>query len=197
MTALLAAVALLQVQVRDEPKDWKLITTEHFNVYYPSDELLPRAREFAGWFEQARGELQQTMGGDPARVHVFLYRSFHDLQQSSFLASPRTRPLAQQLKVPSFRDSPARTREGTECRLTGKSRALALAEPLRNRIFIHCQASDRWNYWFLKHELAHQFQFEHLFAFRLPSWLIALKDPIIPQWWWEGGADYWAGIFDS
>ena len=45
----------IEVQVRDEPKDWKLITTEHFNLYYPSDELLPRAREFAGWFEQARG----------------------------------------------------------------------------------------------------------------------------------------------
>ncbi|HUR39081.1 MAG TPA: hypothetical protein VM222_06285 [Planctomycetota bacterium] len=197
MTALLAAVALLQVQVRDEPKDWKLITTEHFNLYYPTDELLPRAREFAGWFEQARTELVGTMGVQPPRVNVFLYRSFHDLQQSSFLAQGKTQPLAQRLRVPAFRDAPARNKDCPECRVNSKSRALALAEPLRNRIFIHCQASDRWNYWFIKHELAHQFQFEHLFTFRLPSWLIALKDPIIPQWWWEGGADYWAGIFDS
>ena len=137
------------------------------------------------------------MGTPPERVHVFLYRSFHDLQQSSFLASPKTQPLAQRLKVPAFRDSPAPARECPQCRLNPHSRALALSEPLRNRIFIHCQSSDRWNYWFIKHELAHQFQFEHLFAFRLPSWLIALKDPITPQWWWEGGADYWAGIFDS
>src|ERR1043165_1645572 len=139
MTMFLAAVALLQVQVRDEPKDWKLIATENFNIYYPSDELLPRAREFAAWFERARKEHVQTMGVQPQRIHVFLYRSYHDLQQSSFLASERQ-------------------------------------APLRNRIFIHCQASDRWNYWFLKHELAHQFQFEHLYAFRIPSWLITLKD---------------------
>lgn len=196
MSALLAAAVLLQVQVRDEPKDWKLITTEHFNVYYPSDELLPRAREFAGWFEQARTELTQTMGPGPDRVHVFLYRSYHDLRQSSFLGTPKIQPLAQRLQVPVFRDSPATSRDCSECRLNSKSRALALAEPLRNRIFIHCQASDRWNYWFLKHELAHQFQFQHLYAFRLPSWLITLKNPVVPQWWWEGGADYWAGIFD-
>ena len=199
MSALLAAVALHQVQVRDEPKDWKLITTEHFNVYYPSEELLPRAKEFAAWFERARAELTQTMGTEPERVHVFLYRSYHDLQQSSFLATPKIQPLAQRLRIPSFRDSPApaQARDCPQCRVNSKSRALALSEPLRNRIFIHCQASDRWNYWFIKHELAHQFQFAHLFSFRLPSWMIALKDPITPQWWWEGGADYWAGIFDS
>jgi Tol biopolymer transport system component len=197
MNALLAAVALLQVQVRDEPKDWKLIATEHFNIYYPSEELLPRAREFAGWFERARAELKQTMGVEPERVHVFLYRSFHDLEQSSFLATSGGLPLSQRLKIPSYQDSPARPRPRPQCRLNSKSRALALSEPLRNRIFIHCQASDLWNYWFIKHELAHQVQFENLFAFRLPSWLIALKDPITPEWWWEGGADYWAGVFES
>jgi hypothetical protein len=199
MNALLAAAALLQIQVRDEPKDWKLLTTQHFNVYYPMEELRPRAEEFAGWFEKAHAELVQTMGTPPSeRVHVFLYRSYHDLQQSSFLASPDVRPLGMRVKESSsLRDSPGKARECPQCRLNAKSRALALSEPLRNRIFIHCQASDKWNYWFIKHELAHQFQFEHLYAFRLPSWLIALKDPIIPEWWWEGGADYWAGVFDS
>lgn len=196
MIPLLAAAALMQVQVRDEPKDWKLIATDHFNIYYPSDELLPRARDFAGWFERARQELIGTMGIDPPRVHVFLYRSYHDLQQSSFLARGTAAPLGQQIRSPALRES-VTAHEPRACRLDSKSRALALAEPLRNRIFIHCQASDRWNYWFLKHELAHQIQFQHLFAFRLPSWLIALKDPVVPAWWWEGGADFWAGIFDS
>src|SRR5262245_1151647 len=196
MLQLLAAAALLQVQVRDEPKDWKLIATEHFNLYYPSEELLPRARDFAGWFERARQELIGTMGVEPPRIHVFLYRSFHDLQQSSFLAQGAGTPLAQRIRSPALREAAA-SHHHLACRPDPKSRALALAEPLRNRIFIHCQASDRWNYWFLKHELAHQIQFQHLFAFRLPSWLIALKDPIVPQWWWEGGADYWAGAFDS
>jgi Tol biopolymer transport system component len=196
MTALLAAAALLQIQVRDEPKDWKLLTTDHFNLYYPTEELLPRAREFAGWFERARSELKETMGVEPERVHVFLYRSFHDLEQSSFLATSDGLPLGQRVKAPT-QDAHARPRPPPQCRLNAKSRALALSEPLRNRIFIHCQASDLWNYWFIKHELAHQVQFEHLYAFRLPSWLIALKDPIIPEWWWEGGADYWAGVFES
>ncbi|HLY10124.1 MAG TPA: hypothetical protein VKW04_12525 [Planctomycetota bacterium] len=198
MNALLAAVALLQVQVRDEPKDWKLITTEHFGLYYPSDELLPRAKEFAGWFERARAELVQTMGVEPERVYVFLYRSFFDLEQSSFLATSSGLPLSQRVKAPpAIREATAQSRARPQCRLNSKSRALALSEPLRNRIFIHCQASDMWNYWFIKHELAHQFQFEHLYPFRLPSWMIAIKDPIIPEWWWEGGADYWAGIFES
>lgn len=196
MTVLLAAVALLQVQVRDEPKDWRLLATEHFNLYYPTDEMLPRARDFAGWFERAWSEHVAAMGVHPERVHVFLYRSWHDLQQSSFLAAGRSsQPLAARVRSPELRE--AASAAPAACRLDSKSRALAMAEPLRNRIFIHCQASDRWNYWFLKHELAHQFQFEHLYAFRLPSWLITLKDPVVPQWWWEGGADYWAGIFDS
>jgi hypothetical protein len=202
MIGLLAAATLLQVQVRDEPKDWKLLATEHFNIYYPSDELLPRARDFAGWFERSRKELVGTMGVEPGRVHVFLYRSFHDLEQSSFLATPGpTTPLALRVRSPAFREAEAshdhRADNHRACRPESKSRALALSEPLRNRIFIHCQASDRWNYWFIKHELAHQFQFERLFSFRLPSWMIALKDPIVPEWWWEGGADFWAGIFDS
>src|SRR5262245_22926455 len=103
MTALLAAL-LLQVQVRDEPKDWKLIQTANFSVYYPSDELLPRAREFAGWFERARGELVGTMGVEPPHVYVFLYRSFHDLQKSSYLGSPKTKPLADRIRAPALQE---------------------------------------------------------------------------------------------
>src|SRR5579863_8248372 len=86
---LLFAAALAQVQVRDEPKDWKLLTTSHFNVYYPSDELLPRAREFAGWFEESYVDLVQKTGAQPRRVHVFLYRSFHDLLEASYFGSPK------------------------------------------------------------------------------------------------------------
>jgi hypothetical protein len=205
MITLLAAV-LMQIQVRDEPKDWKLIETPHFRVYYPLDELLPRAKEFAAWFEKARSELVQTMGSEPQTVNVFLYRSYLDLAQSSFLISQSSLPLEQKIRQPILKEKP-RTPPGLQstldrkdcpvCRLNARSRALALAEPERNRIFIHCQGSDRWNYWFIKHELAHQFQFELLYPLRVPSWLLALKNPIIPEWWWEGGADYWAGIFDS
>jgi hypothetical protein len=183
--------------VRDEPKDWKLISDRALQHLLPSDELLPRAKEFAAWFERARTEHVQTMGVQPPRIHVFLYRSYHDLQQSSFLGRRAPGAPAPAHPLADAPRAPPPERQCLECRPIPSRRALALAEPLRNRIFIHCQASDRWNYWFLKHELAHQFQFEHLFAFRLPSWLITLKDPIVPQWWWEGGADYWAGIFDS
>src|SRR5579862_3447802 len=138
------------------------------------------------------------MGVEPERVYVFLYRSFFDLEQSSFLATSSGLPLSQRVKAPpAIREATAQSRRLPQCRLNSKSRALALSEPLRNRIFIHCQASDLWNYWFIKHELAHQVQFQPLYPFRLPSWMIALKDPIIPEWWWEGGADYWAGVFES
>ena len=197
MNALLAAAALLQVQVRDEPKDWKLLETANFNVYYPSAELLARAREFGGWFEKARAELVEQTGQEPRRVNVFLYRSFHDLLQSSFLGSPRAEPVSQRMRRPALPDRSPPREECVRCRPNPRSRALALAEPLRDRIFIHCQASDRWNYWFVKHELAHHVQFEHLFPWRMPGWLIALKDPLTPFWFWEGGADYLAGIFDS
>ncbi len=195
MLAFLAGTLLLQAQVRDEPKDWRLLTTTNFNVYYPADELLTRAREFAGWFERAREELKGSMGVEPRRVNVFLYRSFHDLQQSSFLGD--VRPLQARLRDARGPAEQPERRDCKLCRPNARARALALAEPLRDRIFIHCQASDRWNYWFIKHELAHHCQFELLFPMRMPSWLIALRAPLTPSWWWEGGADYWAGAFDS
>lgn len=191
MTAFLALLPLLQIQVRDEPKDWRRLATEHFDVYYPSDDLLPRARQFAGWFEDGRARLLRQTGIEPPRVHVFLYRSYHDLLQASFLG--RSEPLRHQIRGARVLDrAPERP---LFCRPNARSRALALAEPLRNRIFIHCQASDRWNAWFARHELAHQVQFEHLFPWRLPGWLVAAKEPLIPFWYWEGGADYLAGLF--
>jgi Tol biopolymer transport system component len=200
------AILLLQIQVRDEPKDWKLIETPHFRIYYPTEELLPRAREFAGWFEKARSEHLQTMGVEPPIVNVFLYRSYLDLAQASFFGSPKAQPLTEKIRGPALGGAQRNLRtlmtqlehqDSHVCRPSAQSRALAIAEPLRDRIFIHCQGSDRWNYWFIKHELAHQVQFQALYSFRVPSWMLALKGPIIPEWWWEGGADYWAGIFDS
>jgi hypothetical protein len=206
MTAILAATLFLQVQVRDEPKNWMLITTEHFDIYYPSEELLPRAREFAGWFEESRADLVRKTGGEPRRVHVFLYRSFHDLLQASYFGEPKTQPPAARLGAfPSGellrRHGPRALSGGglggVPCRPNSKSRALAISEPEQDRIFIHCQASDRWNKWFAHHELVHHFQFAHLFPFQVPSWMIALRNPLTPTWWFEGGADYFAKIFDS
>ncbi len=194
MHPLAATLLALQVQVRDEPKDWKLIETANFNVYYPADELQPRAREFAAWFEKARAELADQTGVEPRRVHVYLYRSYLDLIRSSFLGSPRVQPLTRRIREPALEQGRAKC---DACRPNPRARALALAEPLRDRVFIHCQASDRWNWWFVKHELAHHVQFEHLYSFRMPSWVIALKDPLTPSWFWEGGADWLAGIFDS
>ena len=40
-----------------------------------------------------------------------LYRSYHDLQQSSFLALGKTQPLAQRLRVPAFKDSLANAKK--------------------------------------------------------------------------------------
>lgn len=205
LPALLAA-ALAQVQVRDEPKDWKLITTAHFNVYYPSEDLLPRAREFAGWFEESYVDLVQKTGGEARRVHVFLYRSFYDLLQASYFGQAKQDFPATGLQGmpmgPSLLGSPAASprnehSEGFHCRLRPRSRALAISEPLRDRIFIHCQASDRWNRWFAHHELAHHFQFSTLYPYQLPSWMIALRDPLTPEWWFEGNADFLAEVFDS
>ena len=189
---LLLAATLCQVQVREEVKDWRLLKSEHFDLYYPSDEMEPRARDFAAMFEDGRDRDAKSCGvALTRRINVFLYRSFHDLSQSSFLGQGRampdlSRPVIDQ-KKPKL---PC-------CRLAALNRAFALAEPLRDRIFIHCQASDRWNQWFIRHELVHQHQFQEIFPWRLPSFLIALKDPLIPQWFWEGFADYGAGIFDS
>ncbi len=191
MNAVLALLVLPQVQVREEARDWKVVASEHFDVYYPADELLSRARQFAGWFEEARVDLAKKTGVEPNRVHVFLYRSYHDLQQASFLAT--TKPLSTRVRGPAL---PEKRREPECCRPNPRSRALALAEPTRDRILIHCQPSDRWNYWFARHELAHHVQFAHLFPTRMPSWVIALRDPLTPWWFWEGGADYLADLFE-
>ena len=187
---LLAAALALQVQVRDDVKDWKLLKSDHFDLYYPSDDLEPRAREFLGFFEDARARIASTCGATlERRINVFLYRSYHDLSQSAFLARSRVMP---DLRAPLLKTAAPRP-----CCHVARSRAFALAEPLRDRIFIHCQAIDRWNQWFVRHELVHQLQFQEIYPWRLPSFLLALKDPLIPQWFWEGFADYGAAIFDS
>jgi len=131
----LMVAALTQVQVRDEPKDWKLITTSHFDVYYPSDELLPRAREFAGWFEESYVDLVKKTAGEPRRVHVFLFRSFHDLLEASFFGSPKTEPPAGRIQMApmalgllgSGAASGAKDRGAmNQCRPRPHSRALAI-----------------------------------------------------------------------
>ena len=197
--ALLALGSILpQMQIREEVKDWKLLRTDGFEIYYPDDSLKPRAEEFAGWFADAKARLTRVTGSSLTRtIHVFLYRSYHDLQQASFLGQFQARNVTGPLlgRRPVF---PDRTQQEKLrlCRLP-RRRALALAEPLYDRILIHCQASDRWNQWFLRHELAHQFQFEAFYPWRIPSYLIALKNPFIPDWFWEGYADFAAGIFES
>lgn len=192
--AILAAALTLQAQVREEAKDWRLLKTENFDVHYPSDDLEARARHFAGLFEEARGVIAERAGAAlKRRVTVFLYRSVHDLASSS--ANAR----AGAVHPGRLASGPAAPRpEPTKpcCRL-GRARAFAFAEPLQDRIFIHCQASDRWNAWFARHELVHQLQFQELFPLRVPSWVIAARDGITPQWFWEGFADYAAGIFEG
>src|SRR2546427_192360 len=78
----------------------------NFNIYYPFDELQTRAREFGGWFEQARKELVPAMGIEPQKVNVFLYRSFHDLLQASFFGSPKAQPLDRKVREPSIKEKP-------------------------------------------------------------------------------------------
>src|SRR5579862_4351203 len=161
---MLAAMVLLQVQIRESPKDWKKIVTDHVDLYCPEEALLERAREFGGWFEEARSDLVRATGVEPPRVSVFLYRSVHDLEQASALAAPPRTTLADRMRVPMLLDRHDRAR----CRPDLQGRAFALAEPERNRIYLHCQASDRWNRWFARHELVHQIQFERIFGSRLP-----------------------------
>lgn len=190
VSLLLAAAVLSQVQVRESPKDWKKIVTAHFDLYYPGEEFLPRAREFAAWFEEARQDLGKEFAVEIPRVSVFLYGSYHDLAQASFLAKP---PLSTLLGMKATGGRPAERLRRARCHPELGARAFALAEPLRDRIFIHCQSSDRWNRSFARHELAHQLQFEGLFKFRMPSLWVAFQDPLIPAWFWEGGADRMAG----
>ena len=81
---------------------------------------------------------------------------------------------------------PDRRRDEPQFCTLGQRRGLALAEPLQSRILIHCQASDRYNIWFIRHELLHHAQYEAMYSWRIPSWLIAAKGPLVPAWWWEG-----------
>jgi hypothetical protein len=193
VSSVLVVAILAQVQVREAPKDWKKIVTEHFDIYYPAEGYLDRAREFGGWFEEARTDLVRETAVEPRRISVFLYGSYHDLEQASFLSGAPATTLVRRMRSPALQER----HDHSRCRPEERGRAFALAEPHRDRIFIHCQGSDRWNRWFARHELAHHVQFERFFAFRLPTWSIAFKDPLIPAWFWEGGADHLAGIYDS
>ena len=74
MLSLVTAVLVMQVQVRDHARDWRRLESDHFDIHYGTDAMLPRARQFAGWFEDARRDLREKTGVEPRRIQVFLYR---------------------------------------------------------------------------------------------------------------------------
>lgn len=166
-------------QVRGAPHDWKTIATERFDLHYYDDAYVTDVREMGGWFEQAAREFETRLGFKlTRRVDIFIFKSVHDLDRASILGTEfgKLKPDACHLKA---------------------HRTWAFAEPTQNRIFMALQPSYRWRQWFCYHELTHIFQFEDILPWRIPSYLLAVKDPLIPVWMWEGFADYNASIFEA
>jgi len=78
-------------------------------------------------------------------LYLFLYRSFHDLLEASFFGSAkedfpakgiRGLPMGPALLGGSLSSGPKDAAGAFRCRLRPHSRALAISEPLRDRIFI-------------------------------------------------------------
>lgn len=162
---------------RDKQFDWKTLETDHFKIHYYDDSVLEHVRVYAYWFEESYNDYSLSLNLKlRSKSDIFIFNSVNDLVQSPYLSAYR---------------------KGThKCNLAA-SREFALAEPLYNRIFIPMQGSRRAGRWFARHELAHIFQYEAIYTYKLPSYLFVTWGSLIPAWFWEGFADYAAGIFES
>lgn len=72
--------------VRQRTHDWKVLSTEHFDIHYADDDIFENAREVAGYFENAFKKIENSLAykiRDPNRIPVLLYRSFNDFLQAS------------------------------------------------------------------------------------------------------------------
>lgn len=139
LLTILAAASLAQYgafgsnKVRDTEMNWRILATEHFDVYFYGDgeEVVGVVAEMA---EAAWKQLREDLGNEPTdRIPFILYNSQRDFRQTNVTLS----------YLP----------EGVG----------GFSEPLRNRIVIPYEGSQPLMYEVIVHELTHVFNFYSFF----------------------------------
>jgi hypothetical protein len=166
LAAALPAAAQQELRTRN-PRDWKTLKTEHFEIHFPDEEIEPRVREIAGWAEGAYAKISAKLGTKFTRAApIFVYRSHNDFQSTTVI--------------------PGGLPEGV----------LGVTELFQDRIVIPCVGSDKLMQRLIEHEVTHQMMFQEYYDWKLPSYLF-LKDPFIPDWFVEGLAEWSANAVDT
>ncbi len=149
------AAAFGKSLVRNEKFSWRIVATDHFDVYYYEEEafLVAWAADVA---ERAYDQLADDLGFDlERRIPIILYMSARHFEQNNI--SP----------------------------ISGEGVG-GFSEPLKRRLVIPYNGSQRQFEETMVHEMTHIFQFELLF----PTFGAAFTGISPPTWFMEGLAEH-------
>jgi Tol biopolymer transport system component len=155
------AAAFGKSVVRNEKFSWRVLPTEHFDIYYYEKEafLLDWAAETA---EDAYVKMSDVLGYDLSkRIPIIIFMSARDFEQNNI--SP----------------------------ISGEGVG-GFSEPLKNRIVMPYNGSQRQFEETMVHEMSHIFQFNILF----PTLGAVFTGASPPDWFMEGMANYYGNDVD-
>jgi len=155
-----------QNKVRYKAFDWKVLNTEHFEVYYyPQEESLAyEACDAAEKAWQMEVEYFRLIRAPQRKVPIFLYATFHDFIQTNVV--------------------PGRIGEGVG----------GLTEVFKTRVVLPLSPSATQRRHVITHELVHAHQFFILYGEGLRSYSL-YKSVLMPLWFMEGMAEHVAAVW--
>ncbi len=174
LTAAIAALVLFVIPASAQQelrprvaREWKTVKTDHFLVHYCDEEIRDRVLEVGAWLEDAYMEQGEALGAKLRRPAHCFVYRSSNDFQSTTL----------------FEDG---LPEGVA----------GVTEWFQDRIVVPCFGSDKLMQRVVQHEFTHQLMFNQYYSWKIPSFPL-LKEPLLPEWFVEGLADYQSHDFDS
>lgn len=154
-------------KVQYETFDWKVLATEHLEIYFYPEEsaLAERAAEYG---EAACRDLDSQLGHKlTKRIPLIVYKSHYHFRQNNV--------------------TPARVGESTG----------GFTEIFRNRVVLPYTGSEPAFRHVIHHELVHAYVFDKLYGGPVRSLFALQYSFHIPLWFMEGIAEYYSNRWDS
>lgn len=163
-----AADAFGRNKVRYRQFDWKVLVTEHFEIYYtPEEEALAwEVTTIAEKAWQREIEYFRLIKPPSKKVPIFLYATFHDFIQTNV--------------------TPQALEEGVG----------GFTEVFKTRVVLPLGPSAEQRRIVIEHELVHAHQFFLLYGEGLRSYSL-YKSVLLPLWFMEGMAEHVANDWDA
>ncbi|MEK7477348.1 MAG: BamA/TamA family outer membrane protein [Candidatus Coatesbacteria bacterium] len=154
-------------KVRYHQFEWKVLNTDHFEIYYyPAEEALAyEACQTAERAWQMEIEFFRLLRAPQRKVPMFLYSTFHDFIQTNVTSEPLGEGIG------------------------------GFTEVYKTRVVLPLSASPQQRRNVITHELVHAHQFFILFGEGLRSYSL-YKSVLVPQWFMEGMAEHVANDWD-